>query len=311
MNIAKPVKLLAVMLAVLAMTVLTAGAADTQEEDGTTTLQVGTVTANSGLKYRSEPSFNAQVKYIVPKGAKVIIAELLEGGWGKTYYNGESGYMSMEYLDISESEEFELGSGRITGSVVNMRSGPSTDYEVYCKLSKDTTVEIIGIENSWFMVQNDQYTGYIHPDYIVPVSETIMSAEVILLSEESSDLRTQIVEYAKQFIGTRYTYGGRSPSSGFDCSGFVYYVFKNFGYTLNPGATSQMRVVTRISKGELLPGDLVFFNEGKSSGATHVGIYVGGNQFIHATKPGSSLTISSMSDGYYSRYYTASGRVFN
>ena len=86
-------------------------------------------------------------------------------------------------------------------------------------------------------------------------------------------------------------------------------MFKNFGYTLNPGASTQMDSVSVIKRVELVPGDLVFFNNGSARRASHVGIYVGDGQFIHATTPGNPLSISSLDSGYYSRYFVGGGRV--
>ena len=97
-----------------------------------------------------------------------------------------------------------------------------------------------------------------------------------------------MVDFALQFVGYDYVYGGKSPEDGFDCSGFVYYVYKQFGYTLYPGATNQWNTLsdTVIPKGDLRPGDLVFFSDnGQVSGMTHVGLYIGDGKMVHAANP--------------------------
>jgi uncharacterized protein YgiM (DUF1202 family) len=278
-------------------------------------LSVSAVDADSGLKLRSSASQSGTVLSVVPKGEKVIVLSTADG-WCFVSYLGGTGYMMEEYLTASDGETYDIPSGRVTVDVVNMRSGTSTGTAKVCQLTINTAVDLIGIENGWYKVTAGQHTGYIHPDYIELLFEkddgeaVALSTALGLSTDANGDVRSAVVEYAKQYIGTKYKYGGRSPSSGFDCSGFVYYVFKNFGYSLNPGASTQLKSVTKITKAELLPGDLVFFNNGSAKGASHVGIYVGDNKFIHAVKPGYSLTITSLDDNYYARYYVASGRVF-
>ena len=112
----------------------------------------------------------------------------------------------------------------------------------------------------------------------------------------------QIVDYAKQFLGTPYSWGGNGPNS-FDCSGFTKYVYAHFGYTLNRTATDQLSNGTSVSKGELQVGDLVFFKANTSKPVSHVGIYIGGGQFIHASTNTYTVKIDNLDSGYYSRVY--------
>lgn len=126
------------------------------------------------------------------------------------------------------------------------------------------------------------------------------------------ELCMEIVEFAKSLLGCRYTAAGKDPETGFDCSGFVYYVHKNFGYTLYPGATNQWNHLsdTIIPVEELRPGDLVFFsNNGQVSGMTHVGIYIGDGKFIHAENYENGVTITPLDASYYSNSYLGAKRV--
>lgn len=108
----------------------------------------------------------------------------------------------------------------------------------------------------------------------------------------------RVVGYARKFIGTPYSWGGTSPRSGFDCSGFVRYVYSHFGVSLPHSSFADLWRGRRVSKAGLKPGDLVFFY-----GGGHVGIYVGGNRFIDAPHTGAVVHISTMN--YYSDYYGA------
>ena len=103
--------------------------------------------------------------------------------------------------------------------------------------------------------------------------------------------QTQLVAYAKKFVGVRYSYGGTSPASGFDCSGFTRYVYAHFGIDLPHYSVAQFATGKRVSRAGLRPGDLVFFR-----GLGHVGIYVGDGKFIHAPHSGTTVSIMVMSE---------------
>lgn len=117
----------------------------------------------------------------------------------------------------------------------------------------------------------------------------------------------QIVSYAKQFLGTRYISGGKTPN-GFDCSGFTSYVYKHFGYTLNSNSAGQAQNGVKVEKANLQLGDLVLFSQG-SKAIGHVGIYIGGNQFIHASNPSDGVKITSLSNSYYVQRYVTARRI--
>ena len=105
----------------------------------------------------------------------------------------------------------------------------------------------------------------------------------------------RVVAYARHFLGTPYSYGGASPSTGFDCSGLVRFVYGHFGIVLPHSSFADLGLGRRVSRGWLKPGDIVFF-----AGASHVGIYAGGGRFIDAPHTGTVVRISTMGDyGYY------------
>lgn len=112
-----------------------------------------------------------------------------------------------------------------------------------------------------------------------------------------------VVGIAMQYLGIPYQWGGESPSTGFDCSGFTYYVFSRVGASLPRTVSAQYSVGASVSRSALQPGDLVFFN-----GLGHVGIYIGGNQFIHSPHTGDVVKISAMT-GYYSSNYVGARRI--
>jgi peptidoglycan DL-endopeptidase CwlO len=107
----------------------------------------------------------------------------------------------------------------------------------------------------------------------------------------------KIVGYARRLLGVRYSYGGSSPGSGFDCSGFTRFVFAHFGVSLPHYSVAQFSLGRNVPRAGLEPGDLVFFD-----GLGHVGLYIGHDQFIHAPHSGTSVSVDSMNGWYASRY---------
>ena len=108
---------------------------------------------------------------------------------------------------------------------------------------------------------------------------------------------TRVVDYARRFAGVRYSWGGMSPRTGFDCSGFVRNVYGHFGITLAHSSYAQFLRGRRVSRGGLRPGDLVFFD-----GLGHVGIYVGNGRFIHAPHTGTRVRVEKLAGWYGSRF---------
>jgi cell wall-associated NlpC family hydrolase len=117
-----------------------------------------------------------------------------------------------------------------------------------------------------------------------------------------------VVGNAMQFLGRPYVWGGTGPS-GFDCSGFVWYVHKISGKNISRGLWGQMNAGPRVSKGQLQPGDSVFFANTYMPGLSHAGIYVGGGRFIHASDERTGVTISSMSDSYWGPRFIGATRI--
>lgn len=119
-----------------------------------------------------------------------------------------------------------------------------------------------------------------------------------------------IVNYAKNFLGVNYVYGGTSPS-GFDCSGLVYYCYKHFGYTVNRTAAGLVYSGTPVSASALKPGDVLLFTSIDGSYVGHTGIYIGGGQFIQAPHTGDVVKISSLSEAYYTEHYWGARRIIS
>lgn len=267
--------------------VVTALAADIATGAGCTT--------GSSLRLRAEPSTSASVVTTLDKSVAVAILDDSVDGWYKIAYNGSTGYVSADYLNVDQDNVFTTY-GRVNSDGVNVRSDASTDSSVLATIEEDAIVTVNGLVDSWYDVTCEYGTeGYIRSDF--------------LDLTESSSSNSDIAATAKQYLGTGYVYGGASPR-GFDCSGFTMYVYSQHGYSLPHSATSQWQsgLGTRVySISELQPGDLVFFNDpSRNAGkaCSHAGIYTGDGQFIHSSSSRSGgVIVSSLTSGYYNTYF--------
>lgn len=197
--------------------------------------------------------------------------------------------------------------GVIKGNGVNFRAEPGLDGKVITVLKRGLTVTVTEETEDWYKVQlaNGQ-AGWICRQFVElqqPINQS-NSRERLVGTQVN-----EIIAYAKNFLGIAYVYGGASPR-GFDCSGFTKYVFSKIGINLPHQAKQQIEKGAAIqSKGELLPGDLVFFKTKGSSIVNHVGIYLGDNRFIHASSGYGAVRISPLDSGYYYHRYVGARRL--
>ena len=265
------------------------------------TLGAGTVTADA-LRLRSTPAAEGEILATVSSGTSVVVLNEAEDGWYKVNYNSVEGYMSGEYLDVATKAETDLGYGKVDadGSTLNMRAGASTSFDSLCSIPSGTVLELEGVYEGWYKVTYAGNTGYVSSDYITITTEPTTAA--------ASALGEQVVALAKQYLGTPYVLGGNGPSS-FDCSGFTKYVYAQFGYSLNRTATDQLQNGVSVSRDELQPGDLVFFKYRTSKPVSHVGIYIGGGEFIHASTNRYVVQIDQMNSGHYANVFVYARRI--
>ena len=256
-------------------------------------------TTGSSLRMRAETSTSSEIITTLDKSVAVAILDDTTEGWYQVAYNGKTGYVSADYLLVDQDNVFETY-GRVNGDGVNVRSGASTEAEVLTSVNTGTIVTVNGLVDGWYDVTCQYGTeGYIRSDFLDLTKD----------ATSSTASGSGIVDTAMKHLGTRYSYGGASPS-GFDCSGFTMYVYSQHGYSLPHTATGQWQsgLGSRVySIGELQPGDLVFFNDpSRNAGkaCSHAGIYIGSGQFIHSSSSKSNgVIISDLTSGYYNTYF--------
>ena len=190
------------------------------------------------------------------------------------------------------------------GDSLHLRAAPGGDAAVLRSIKSGKVARLLdATEDGWYQVTFGTATGYISAEYCKPVhyADYAGTAAVSTVNEE-------LPEFAYTYLGTPYVYGGVSYS-GIDCSGFTMKVFAQFGYSLPHSATAQYYLSSHISDAERESGDLVFFT-GADGGIEHVGIYLGGGRFIHASSS-RGVIISSLSESYYARNYLFAGRILS
>lgn len=295
----KPV--MQIRTAVLSLTLsglLTIGAAGTS-------LGAGTVTADA-LRLRSAPAIGSNILATASSGSNVVVLEDSGNGWYKVDYNTIEGYMHGDFLKVMAAADLNLGYAYITtgSSNLNMRSGPGTGYGIIVSIPGSAIVPISGISDGWYKVSYAGCAGYISSEYTKLVRDSSGAradgdgVTAVAAAATDTSLGSEIVAYAKQFLGRPYVYGANGPNS-FDCSGFTKYIYSHFGYSIYRTASSQLSNGVSVSRTQMEPGDLVFFRNNTSKAASHVGIYIGNGKFIHASSTGDVVKISDLSSGYY------------
>ena len=261
----------------------------------------GKVTASS-LNFRAEASTDSTIMACVAYDTPVVITEKVNDEWYAVVHQGTRGYMNSAYIELVPSLDFEVGRGRVSGNGVRLRQDASYESDTITYLYNGEPLSVTGVSGEWYKVIYKDYTGYMHSDYVTILEETSATPAPSYTGQS-------IVDWAKEFLGTCYVYGGSSPS-GFDCSGFTYYLFNISGYKISRTASSQWYDGEEVSKDKLQVGDLVFFSSDSSSSIEHVGIYIGDGQFIHSSSGGGCVRINNLSDYYYSNNCYGAIRVF-
>ena len=242
----------------------------------------------------SATTSSKKVSSLKPKAAIQVIGS--SGDFYKVIYNtsGSVGYAHKSYIKISSTK---YGTVTTKGGNLNLRSSASTSSKILGSIPNKTVLPIISAKDGWYKVVWGKTVGYVHSSYFKSSTSAGSSSSGSSNSGSSTTTtatRSQIVDYAKTFLGIYYQWGGNYPqgsSYGLDCSHFTYQVFKKFGLMDSYMVSAdQANYVTKISRSELKPGDLVFYKSKSSGKVVHVAIYIGNGEIIGANGGDSSVT---------------------
>lgn len=257
------------------------------------------------LNVREEPKSDGK---IIGKMTSKAAGEILEtlDGWYKVKSGKITGYITadpqytatgQEARDLAMQEASLMAI--VNTDMLNVRTEPSTEASIWTQISKEERYHVLEQLDGWVQIEldtEDSDKAYIatrdnNVEVRYALAEAIKFSPVEEAAQAAASLRSRLVNYALQFVGNRYVWGGTSLTNGVDCSGFTMQVMKNFGVSLPHYSGSQAQMGKAVTSSQMRPGDLVFY---ANSGGTvnHVAIYIGNGQIVHAASSRSGIKIS-------------------
>jgi len=257
---------------------------------------LGMANVEGHLNVRKGPSTEAGLAGKMSNNAACEILEI-DGEWAHITSGEVEGYVHTDYLlsggkAVVRAHEIVCKVAKSTEGGLRVRSGPNTDSEILTTMAEGEKLEVVEELDGWIKVSLDDEEAYISAEYAVVEEnlDTAITMTELLYGEGVSDVRIDLCQYAKQFIGNKYVWGGASLTKGTDCSGFTMSVYKKYGISLPHSSVSQSKMGTGISLSEAKAGDLVFYAKGGT--VNHVAIYIGNGQVVHASNPKQGIKIS-------------------
>ena len=275
----------------------------------------GIITGNF-VRFRKGPGTTYSIINTYNRGTALTITGAADG-WTAVTIDGTEGYVFSDYVletasgedtpTVAETVQQTLGlsseqlsaaevrDGYVSGNGVRLREAPSMTAKILTDLNNGTALKITGFSGTWTKVICNGQEGFIASDY---VREGAYEPEKAVTRSLGSEPGKEIATYALTFVGSPYSWGGNSPATGFDCSGFVQYIFSQYGYTTSRIANDVLADGKHVDPADLQPGDVLCFYSGNGY-VGHVGIYVGDETFVHAANSVSGVVTTSLSTGYY------------
>ena len=309
-------------------------------------IELGNNIIEKDTKLKIVPVINATETIEVKKDEEVNVTEIINGwvcietqntkGWirkEKILTKAEQEKIEQEERAAQEAAEKQKEQEKaknstktmyVNAATVNVRKEPNTSSEIVTNANMNTKVIVQSENSGWSKVTVNGKEGYIATNLLSDKKQTTSRSSTSRKTSTTSNVNNKqqtpnvvttsgsssgaaVVAKAKSYIGYKYVYGGSSPSTGFDCSGFTSYIYKQFGVSLNRTAAGQYSNGKAVSRANLQPGDLVMFGK---SGINHVGIYIGGGMIVHAENKTTGVTTDTINSGYYNNNYVGARRIF-
>lgn len=262
---------------------------------------LGIAKVDNHLNVRKEPNESGKLVGKMSNNTACEIIKLMpDGRWAQIKSGEVEGYACLDYL-LTGVDAFKQAKSIVSPMAVsntnglNVRQEPNVESEIVTQVATGEALEVSAIlDDGWVEVYLDDEAVYVSAEY-VEIEESLGTAITmteLLYGEGVSDVRVDLCQYAKQFIGNPYVWGGTSLTKGADCSGFVLSVFKKYGVSLPHHSVSQAKCGTAVSMSNIKAGDLVFYGKGKT--INHVAIYIGNGQVVHASNKREGIKISNV-----------------
>jgi len=260
---------------------------------------LGIANVDNNLNVRAIAAEDGKLVGKLPKDAACEVLDN-DGIWAHIISGKVEGYVSVEYLLTGipakrRAEELATTMARVTTDSLKVRAEANTESEVITMVPNGEELEVATVEGDWVKVYLDDEEVFVSAEYVEVSSElgTAITMTELFYGQGVSDVRVDVCQYAKEFLGNPYVWGGTSLTNGADCSGYVLSIFKKYGVNLPHSSVAQANCGTTISVSEAQPGDLIFYGNGRS--INHVAIYIGNGQVIHASNPKTGIRISNVS----------------
>ena len=265
---------------------------------------LGIANVSDTLNIRKSPDENGELAGRLPAQA---VCEVIsqEGDWSYIVSGEVEGYVKSSYLATGAKARLLTQDAIQTAATVcvedealTVRTAPSTDADAITTIPNGQTMDVVSKLGNWVKVRIDDQTAYVSSQYVTLSQSlrTAISISELIYGEGVTNIRADLCNFAMQFVGNPYVWGGTSLTNGADCSGYVQSVFAHFGVYLPRVAAAQAGAGQTISQSEAQPGDLFFYSGG--GGINHVGIYIGGGKVVNASNEKYGITV------YNSNYRT-------
>ena len=253
-------------------------------------------TEGGNLNVRKKPSTDGKLVGKMPNHSACEVLKM-EDGWAQIVSGEVEGYVSLDFLlvgadAVTVAREYVSTVAIAKENGLNIRQEPSTDSGVMTQIAKGEELEFVEDLEDWIHVTIDDEDAYVFSDFVQVETklDTAVTMSELRYGNGVSNVRVDMVEYAKQFLGNPYKYGGTSLTKGIDCSAFVQAIYKKYGMNLERTSGAQSKQGTKISAADLKPGDLIFYS--KNGSINHVAMYIGNGQVIHASCPKYGIRIN-------------------
>lgn len=271
------------------------GDADDQTICGYTNLGIANV--SNYLNIREEPGEDAKIVGKLPADAGCEILDTADG-WYRIRSGKVSGYVRADYIITGEkarqmAETLKKTMATVNTLTVYIREKPNTDCTILTIVTTDEELEVVEEGEEWIEIKLDDENGFVNAQY-VNLSEELKKAMPYTETERSdgvSDTKYSLVQKALSYVGGRYVWGGTSLTNGVDCSGFTMQIMARYGVSLPHSSRGQAGYGRSVSTSELQPGDLIFYGSGSS--ISHVAIYIGNGQIVHASNSRDGIKVSN------------------